>query len=95
LQIDGVKNDFTGRFAWTQKPLCGITTKCALINDKVRHRAKPPHGTIIAFDLLAGPRRIGDSILIPDHGNSKPFASLQEIFGEGRVSAADKIKKVK
>ena len=48
-----------------------------------------------AFDLLAGPRRIGDSILVPDDGNSKPFASLQEIFGEGRVSAADKIKKVK
>ena len=95
LQIDGIKNDFAGRLAWTQKTLRGIPAKCALINNKVRHRAKPAHRTIIAFDILARPCGIGDAILVPDDRNLVPLASFQEIFGEGGMSAADKIQEVK
>ena len=50
---------------------------------------------IIAFDVRARPCRVGDAILVPDKGKLKPLASLQEIFGEGWVSAANKIKEVK
>ena len=50
---------------------------------------------ILAFDIVARPCRVSDAILIPDHGNLEPLASLQEIFGEGGVSAADKIQEVK
>ena len=94
LQIDGIKNDFVGHLAWTQKTLRGIPAKCALINNKVRHRAKPAHRTIIAFEILARPCGIGDAILVQDDRNLMPLASFQEIFGEGGMSAADKIQEV-
>jgi hypothetical protein len=50
---------------------------------------------IVAFDIVACPCGISDAILIPDDGNLEPLACFEEIFGEGGMSAADKIKEVK
>ena len=79
----------------TEKTLCGIPAKRALVNYEVCHRAGPPHWMIVAFDIVACPCGISDAILIPDDGNLEPLACFEEIFGEGGMSAADKIKEVK